>query len=111
MLRILNMQMPGIYTPDTPASKLFDEDACVIFEVEAPILWWAEFSGDRILTTVSTQVNGKIFLQYQDIIEICEDYIAGCYKKSVFGVEREWADFCETLLDIKGVRDLIQEEL
>ena len=116
MLRILNMQIPYKYNVGISAEQLFADNACFIFEVEAPLLWWADFSGERILYNISTNVrgtivSGTIFLPYKDIIEICEDYVSGYYTKSDFGIKREWTDFCETLLDIKGVRDLVQEEV
>ena len=108
MLRILSMQIPYNYKPTVSAERLFEDNGCFIFEIEAPILWWAEFSGERILyAPVSTLAKGTVFLKYQDIVEICEDYISKQYENSDFGTEREWRDFCETLLDIKGIRDLI----
>lgn len=111
MLRILNMQTPYKYKPTISAQRLFKDNGCFMFEVEAPILWWAEFSGERILyTPVSALVRGTIFLNYQDIVEICEDYTLGWYDNTGFDTARDWKDFCETLLDIKGIRDLVQED-
>lgn len=63
---------------------------------------------------LSTYMKGTIELTYQEIIEVCENYVAGEYtyiKGYGFPDDREWADFCETLLDIKGVRDLVKEEI
>lgn len=125
MLRILNMQIPYKYKPNISAEKLFEDNACFVFEVEAPIFWWAEFSGERVNIRVSnftkkrleklpfsTPVRGQVFLTYQNIVELCEDYIDGAYTKerSKWIAEREWTDFCETLFDIKGIRDLIYGE-
>lgn len=65
------------------------------------------------LLPLSTVVTAKIELPYQDVIEVCENYVAGEYRYTSgfsFPNEREWNDFCETLLDIKGVRDIIKEE-
>lgn len=62
---------------------------------------------------MSTQVVGIVELTYQEIVEICENYVSGEYVYHLprsFPNEREWVDFCETLLDIKGVRDFINEE-
>ena len=66
------------------------------------------------LLPMSTYIDGIISLTYQEIIEVCENYVAGEYKYVApfsFPNEREWKDFCETLLDIRGVRDLIEEEI
>lgn len=63
---------------------------------------------------LGTIMTGTIELSYQEIIEVCENYVAGEYtyiKGYGFPDEREWKDFCETLLDIKGVRDLVKEEI
>jgi hypothetical protein len=63
---------------------------------------------------MSTMVEGTLELTYQEIVEVCENYVAGEYyydKGYGFPNDREWADFCETLLDIKGVRDLVKEEI
>ena len=62
---------------------------------------------------LSTYVTATIELSYQEIIEVCENYVAGDYTVKGYGFpdEREWKDFCETLLDIKGVRDLVKEEI
>lgn len=62
---------------------------------------------------MSVYIDGIVSLTYREIVEVCENYIAGEYKYVApfsFPNEREWKDFCETLLDIRGVRDLIQEE-
>lgn len=66
------------------------------------------------LLPLSTYMKGTIELTYQEIIEVCENYVAGEYtyiKGYSFPDDREWADFCETLLDIKGIRDLVKEEI
>lgn len=66
------------------------------------------------LLPLSTQVVGTINLSYQEIIEVCENYVAGEYNYQTgysFPNDREWSDFCETLLDIKGVRDIVKEEI
>lgn len=62
---------------------------------------------------LATYITGVIELSYREIVEVCENYIAGEYiyhKQYSFPNEREWTDFCETLLDIKGVRDLMEDE-
>lgn len=63
---------------------------------------------------LSTVIIGHINLTYREIVEVCENYVAGEYKYIHgygFPNEREWKDFCETLLDIKGIRDLVKEEI
>ena len=63
---------------------------------------------------LSTYITGCLELSYCEIIEVCENYLAGEYKYVKgysFPNEREWNDFCETLLDIKGVRDIVTEEI
>ena len=121
MLKILNMQIPYKFKPHISAEQLFEDNGCFIFKVEAPAFWWIDFGGERTNiqanrvsteSTLSTLVRGNIFLHYHDIVEICEDYIAGAYRKenTKWIAEREWTDFCETLLDIKGIRDLIFEK-
>lgn len=63
---------------------------------------------------LSTVVKATLELSYQEIVEVCENYVAGEYyytKGYGFPNDREWADFCETLLDIKGIRDLVKEEI
>lgn len=65
------------------------------------------------LLPLSTIVTAKIELPYQEVITVCENYVAGEYRYTSgfsFPNEREWKDFCETLSDIKGVRDIIKEE-
>ena len=63
---------------------------------------------------LSTIATATIELTYQEIVEVCEDYINGQYKyvkPYSFPNEREWKDFCETLLDIKGIRELVKEDI
>lgn len=61
---------------------------------------------------LGTIISGRIILDYHKIVEICENYRYGEYKyqglKNQWATEREWTDFCETLLDIKGIRDLVE---
>lgn len=66
------------------------------------------------LLPLSAIVTAELSLSYQEIVEVCENYLNGEYnynKGYGFPNEREWTDFCETLLDIKGVRDLVKEEI
>lgn len=63
---------------------------------------------------LSTYLEGVIELTYQEILEVCEDYNWGEYDYSglynQWPMSREWSDFCETLMDIKGVREIIEKE-
>ena len=66
------------------------------------------------LLPMSTYITGVIELSYQEIIEKCENYVSGeyrYYRGYSFPTEREWTDFCETLLDMKGVRDIVKEDI
>ena len=66
------------------------------------------------LLPLSVIVKATIQLNYRDIIEVCENYVAGEYKYTKgygFPNEEEWKCFCETLLDIQGVRDLVKEDI
>lgn len=64
---------------------------------------------------LSTYLDGMIELTYQKIIEVCENYQCGEYDfqelYNQWPMTREWADFCETLLDIKGVRDILERSV
>jgi len=62
---------------------------------------------------LSTYVTAAIVLSYQEIVDVCTNYINGEYVYTSpysFPNTKEWNDFCETLLDIKGVRDLVEEK-
>ena len=65
------------------------------------------------LLPLSTIVRATIEISYREIVEVCENYLMGEYnyqKGYGFPNDREWADFCETLLDLQGIRDLMEEE-
>ena len=127
MLNVVGMGSVCCHFSTATASELFETNAPFNFYIEAPLFWWLDFSytkfgfelGDfsereKFTMSVDTIVKGVAVLTYQEIIEVCEDYVNGAYKyvasKHQWPAEREWKDFCETLLDIKGVRDLVQEE-
>lgn len=63
---------------------------------------------------VSTYLEATIRMEYQQIVEVCENYCCGDYDYNglynQWPMSREWADFCETLLDIRGVRELLEKE-
>ena len=70
---------------------------------------------DRALMQImplGTIFTGRIILSYQKIVEICENYQCGEYAyqelRNEWATEREWKDFCETLLDLRGVRSLVE---
>lgn len=65
------------------------------------------------LLPLSTLVTATIELSYQEVVEVCENYVAGEYryiKGYGFPNESEWNDFCTELLKIPGIKDLIKEE-
>lgn len=95
------------------------------FDAFAESRYYAEYTGRNIakwqdeprrlmqLLPLSTYMTGVIELSYREIVEVCENYVSGEYtyvKGYGFPNEREWTDFCETLLDVKGIRDLVKEE-
>lgn len=63
---------------------------------------------------LSTYLEGAVVLSYRDVVEVCENYQCGEYDyKELYNewpMSREWADFCETLMDIRGVREIIEKE-
>ena len=63
---------------------------------------------------LSTYVEGAIMLSYQEIVGVCENYNCGEYDyKELYNewpMSREWTDFCETLMDIRGVREILEKE-
>ena len=64
------------------------------------------------LLPLSTYLEGDIELTYKEIIGVCENYCFGEYDyKELYNewpISREWTDFCETLLDIAGVRTYLR---
>lgn len=128
MLKVLSMQSYFRYK-DVPAEVLFEKNLSFTFLVEAPLYWWIDFDCglkfgfnlsefselDKKHVPMSTNVRAYVCLSYQEIVEICENYIEGVYeytdKSYQWPNEREWKDFCETLLDVHGIRDLVQEEI
>lgn len=127
MLKVERVISPYSIRNDKCGEKLFIENKDFIFVIDAPFMWWLdvdgirygfeldEFNSDDIVNLpLSTSVKGVLCLSYQELVEICEDYIQGMYKYTgrsyQFPNEREWKDFCETVLDIRGIRDLIKEE-
>lgn len=63
---------------------------------------------------LSTYLEGAVELTYRQILSICENYRCGEYDYrelyNEWPMSREWTDFCETLLDIRGVREYIEKE-
>lgn len=123
MLRILAVCCP-YSSSSASANLLFRENKLFTFEIVAPIYWWVDFDGVKLgfdlsafsnkarqQLSVSTPVVAWATLSYQEIVEYCQAYINGEYiyedKYYSWVNEREWNDFCETLMDIRGVRDLL----
>ncbi len=63
---------------------------------------------------LSTYLDGAVELSYREIVEVCENYSCGEYDyKELYNqwpMSREWTDFCETLMDIRGVREIVEKE-
>lgn len=110
------------------AEQLFKDNKLFAFKVVAPLHWWIDIDGkkfwfnlrqfsenERREMPLSTKVEATISLSYCDIIGICRDYIKGLYRytneSNQWPNTREWTDFCETLLDIRGVRELVEGEI
>ena len=127
MLKVERVTSPYPVRCSKTAEELFAENKSFVFTIDAPFMWWLDVDGIRYgfcldrfnqedipNLPLSASVVGLLCLSYQEIVEICEDYIQGVYKykyKSYqFPNEREWKDFCETLMDVKCVRDFIEEE-
>ena len=89
------------------------EDARFLRELKF-ILDKADFTDRQLMQILplSTIMTARIVLTYQQIVEICENYQCGEYAyqelRNQWPTEREWADFCETLLDLRGVRDVVE---
>jgi hypothetical protein len=128
MLKVVGMGSVCCAFSEMSTTELFQMNAPFNFYVEAPLYWWLDFDYtkfgfelgdftevDKLNMSVSTMVKGCAILTYQEIVTICQEYCNGVYKythKSYeWNNEREWNDFCETLLDVKGVRDLVDEEV
>lgn len=128
MLNVVGMNSICGQWTEMNANQLLWTNAPFNFYVIAPLYWWLDFNYDKfgfelgdfsdtekLEMPVSTPIKGCVILTYSEIIEVCEDYINGIYKYEgkayQWNAEREWTDFCETLLDVKGVRDLVKEEI
>lgn len=61
---------------------------------------------------LGTIFSAKVELSYHQILELCENYVTGEYDYRGFynqwPTEREWTDLCESLLDIRGIRDFVK---
>ena len=128
MLNVVGMGSVCCAVSSATPEKLFKANVPFNFYIEAPLYWWLDFDytkfgfelGDfsekeKLTMPVDTPVKGVAVLTYQEIIEVCEDYVNGVFQYNKddghqWPAEREWKDFSETLLDIKGVRDFVTEE-
>lgn len=127
MLNVVGMGSVYCSISDTTPEELLRINAPFNFYIVAPLYWWLDFNYDKfgfelgdfsdkekLDMSVSTPVKGCAVLTYAEIVEICEDYLRGVFKYEgqahQWNAEREWTDFCEILLDVKGIRDLVKEE-
>ena len=126
MLNVIKTTNPYLPNVEKSADELYKENRNFIFVIEAPLYWWIDVDGMKFgfnlsyLTDFEKEhllmrdtISAVLSLSYQEIVKICEDYAIGSFKYTgesyQWPNEREWTDFCETLLDIRGVRDLIKE--
>lgn len=125
MLNVLCMRSPVSIDKTDDLKLLYEQNPTFVFQIRAPLYWWIDFDGykfgfeirqfDRFELRdmpVSTNVTAFITLTYQDIVRYCNNYIDKEFsaENCIWHNEREWADFCETLLDIAGIREIVKEE-
>ena len=127
MLKILSTKVHA-NKYDIDGTSLLRLDPSFTFLVEAPLYWWIDFDGvkfgfeldefsdfERQNIPLSTNVKAYVHLSYEDIVTLCTDYVYGLYDYEAhtyqWNNEREWKDFCETLLDVQGIRDLVKEKI
>lgn len=124
MLRITEIQW-HINPSGMSPNEYFKTTHCIKIFFEAPILWVLDASTQIYRFNVnlpvlmeengyvlnnkklSDMVSGSIQLQYSDLIAISEDYLRGFFDYGV--CDREWKDLCETILDMYGVRTILEE--
>ena len=124
MLQVTMLRPFSFISKDKPYKELLQENPSFILSIRAPIFWWMDFDytkvgfnledfseEERREMPVSTIIEGSTILEYHEIVGLCDDYINGTYKYEgswyQWSNEREWNDLCETLLDIRGVRELV----
>ena len=124
MLQVMMLRPFSFISKDKPYKELLQENPTFILSIKAPIYWWTDFNyskigfnlepfseNERREMSVSTTIEGSVVLEYKEIIGICDDYVNEEYKYTgswyQWSNEREWNDLCETLLDIRGVRELV----
>ncbi len=124
MLRVTAIRWP-IDPSRTSPKVYFDTPSCIEIFFEAPLLWVLDASTQIYRFNVnlpmlmeeskcmlnnkklSDVVSGSIKLQYSDLIAISEDYLREFFNYGV--CDREWKDLCETILDMYGVRTILEE--
>lgn len=125
MLQILSMRSPVSSDKIDASELLYEQNPTFVFQIRAPLYWWIDFDGykfgfeirqfDRFELRdmpVSTNVTAWVSLSYKEIVKYCTLYKSDEFsdENCIWHNEREWADFCETLLDIKGIREIVKEE-
>ncbi len=125
MLKVVKIISP--YSGNKDAKRLYIENRHFLFVISAPIYWWIDAEGvkygfdlsrfsdeEKQSIPISTSVDAILSLQYREIVDICKDYKLGAFKYEQKAYqwcnENEWSEFCETLLTIQGIKDLIEEE-
>lgn len=57
---------------------------------------------------MGTMLTSTVHASYRAIVYEVMDYLSGMYEDNSLPVSREWKDYFETLMDIKGVRELAE---
>lgn len=97
-------------------SDLFNRNPHLTISIKAPLSWWFSlmYMTEVTVSLVSVfnspdindfrlgdMVTGALYITYQELVGMVQDYELGRYE--VVRCRREWKDFIETVLDIKGI--------
>ena len=104
-----------IFDEWTPSEKLIQELTLAIQQEQNKISFMdldqKQFRRLLEILPMGTMVRGSVCLSYQEVIQYVEDYLDGSmFTTDFLPTRREWSDFCETLLDLRGVRIYVREE-
>lgn len=122
MLRIdaIDWNLYGPQRNEVPFD-VFERNPSLTLVIEAPMLWWFEikedvkctiydfdeFNRDELLSKKLGDIfRGALTVDYGELVGYAEDYVLGTICSVA---NREWSDFCETILDIYGIRTLLEE--
>ena len=123
MLLITDIKWSRAPTSEIDNVTLFNQNSQLYLMIEAPLVWWFSlmYMTDNTLSLTSVfnsqnindiklgdTVSGSLYISYQELVGMVQDYDRGIYEVSV--PKREWRDFIETISDIKGVSYCAKEE-